>query len=113
MNEAREKSSLETLALETTQLTKRYGKIVALQDRTLALPAGRVAALVGPNGAGKTTLLHLCAGLLEPTAGDVRVFGHSARQRSAEMLPRLSFVAQDHPLYKNFTAADLLTMGRR
>ena len=39
---------------------------------TLALPAGRVAALVGPNGAGKTTLLHLAVGLLEPTAGSVR-----------------------------------------
>jgi len=86
---------------------------VALQDCTLTLPAGRVAALVGPNGAGKTTLLHLCAGLLEPTEGDVQVLGRSPRQRTAETLPRLSFVAQDHPLYKSFTAADLLTMGRR
>jgi ABC-2 type transport system ATP-binding protein len=103
----------DTMALETTGLTKRYGKTVALQDCTFALPTGRVAALVGPNGAGKTTLLHLCAGLLEPTAGDVRVFGRSPRAHTAEMLPRLSFVAQDHPLYKDFTGADLLTMGRR
>jgi ABC-2 type transport system ATP-binding protein len=102
-----------TIAVETAGLTKRYGKTLALQGCTLALPAGRVAALVGPNGAGKTTLLHLCAGLLEPTAGDVRVFGNSPRQHTAEMLPRLSFVAQDHPLYKDFTGADLLTMGRR
>src|SRR5258708_31600299 len=43
-------------ALETTHLSKRYGRTWALQDCTLALPAGRVAALVGPNGAGKTTL---------------------------------------------------------
>ena len=112
MSDTREMGSLETIALESTRLTKRYGRTVALQDCTLALPAGRVAALVGPNGAGKTTLLHLCAGLLEPTAGDVQVFGQSPRQHTAEMLPRLSFVAQDHPLYKDFTGSDLLTMGR-
>jgi ABC-2 type transport system ATP-binding protein len=102
----------DRIALETTTLTKRYGKTVALQDCTLSLPAGRVAALVGPNGAGKTTLLHLCAGLLEPTAGEVRVFGRSPREHTAEMLPRLSFVAQEHPLYRDFTGADLLAMGR-
>jgi ABC-2 type transport system ATP-binding protein len=107
MSDAQEMSSLET-----TRLTKRYGRTVALQDCTLALPAGRVAALVGPNGAGKTTLLQLCAGLLEPTAGEVRVFGQSPRQQTAETLPRLGFLAQDHPLYKDFTAGDLLTMGR-
>src|SRR5215831_6253622 len=113
MSDAREVSSLETSALETTNLSKRYGRTVALQDCTLALPAGRVAALVGPNGAGKTTLLQLCAGLLEPSAGDVRVFGQSPRQQTAETLPRLGFLAQDHPLYKDVTAGDLLTMGRR
>jgi ABC-2 type transport system ATP-binding protein len=110
---AGERDATEPVALETTNLSKQYGRTVALQGCTLALPAGRVAALVGPNGAGKTTLLHLCAGLLEPTAGDVRVFGHSPRQQTAEILPRLSFVAQEHPLYKDFTVADLLTMGHR
>jgi ABC-2 type transport system ATP-binding protein len=110
---AGERDATELIALETTRLSKHYGRTVALQDCTVALPAGRVAALVGPNGAGKTTLLHLCAGLLEPTAGDVRVFGQSPRQQTAATLPRLSFVAQDHPLYKDFTTADLLTMGRK
>jgi len=102
-----------TTALETAQLSKRYGRTWALRDCTLALPAGRVAALVGPNGAGKTTLLHLCGGLLEPTAGHVQVFGHSPLRQTAETLPRLSFVAQDHPLYRDFSVADLLTLGRR
>jgi ABC-type multidrug transport system ATPase subunit len=99
--------------LETTHLSKRYGRQWALQDCTLALPAGRVAALVGPNGAGKTTLLHLSVGLLSPTAGSVQVFGCSPLKQTTQTLPRLGFVAQDHPLYKDFTVADLLTLGRK
>lgn len=100
-------------ALETTHLSKRYGRHWALADCTLALPAGRVAALVGPNGAGKTTLLDLSGGLLSPTEGSVQVFGCSPFKQSTETLPRVGFVAQDHPLYKDFTVADLLTLGRK
>ncbi len=100
-------------ALETTKLSKRYGRTWALQDCTLSLPAGRVAALLGPNGAGKTTLLHLSVGLLEPTAGEVQAFGLSPLRQPGEALPRLGFVAQDTPLYKGFTVAELLTLGRK
>jgi ABC-2 type transport system ATP-binding protein len=100
-------------ALETTKLSKRYGRTWALQDCTLSVPAGRVAALVGPNGAGKTTLLHLAVGLLEPTAGEVQVFGLSPLRQPGEALPRLGFVAQDHPLYRGFSVEDLLTLGRK
>jgi ABC-2 type transport system ATP-binding protein len=100
-------------ALETTRLSKRYGRHWALQDCTLALPPGRVAALVGPNGAGKTTLLNLSVGLLEPTAGSVQIFGCSPLKQTTETLPRLGFVAQDQPLYTDFTVANLLTLGRK
>ncbi len=101
-------------ALETTHLSKRYGRRTwALRDCTLTLPAGRVAALVGPNGAGKTTLLHLAVGLLQPSAGSVRVFGHSPRTQPKDVLPLIGFVAQDHPLYRGFSVADMLTLGRK
>jgi ABC-2 type transport system ATP-binding protein len=102
-----------SIPLQTTHLSKRYGRTWALQDCTLSLPAGCVAALVGPNGAGKTTLLQLCAGLLEPTAGSVGVFGLSPTAQPKEALPRLGFVAQDHPLYRGFTVEDLLTLGHK
>src|SRR5262249_19322747 len=100
-------------ALETAGLGKRYGRKWALQDCTVDIPAGRVAALVGPNGAGKTTLLRLAVGVLDPTAGSGRVFGRSPRKEPKEVLPRLGFVAQDHPLYKGFKVKDLLTLGRK
>jgi len=101
------------IALEAERLGKRYGRLWALRDCTLAMPEGRIVALVGPNGAGKTTLLQLVAGLLTPTEGTVRVFGEAARANTPAALARVGFVAQDHPLYKGFRVTDLLTMGRR
>jgi ABC-2 type transport system ATP-binding protein len=96
-------------ALEADNLGRRYGRTWALRDCSFQLPAGRVAALVGPNGAGKTTLLHLAVGLLTPTTGAVQVFG--APPQNAR--PRVGFVAQDHPLYRNFSVAETLTLGRK
>jgi len=100
------------LALETDLLGKRYGKTWALQDCSLQLPEGQVAALVGPNGAGKSTLLHLAVGLLRPDTGTVRVFGASPHENTA-VLADVGFVAQDTPLYADFTAAELVTMGSK
>jgi ABC-2 type transport system ATP-binding protein len=84
-----------------------------LRDCTLEIPAGTVTALVGPNGAGKTTLLQLAVGLRKPTAGDVRVLGHSPRREAAAVLPRIGFLAQEHPLYAGFTIAETLKLGRK
>jgi ABC-2 type transport system ATP-binding protein len=99
-------------ALRTENLGRRYGKVWGLRDCTLEVPAGAVAALVGPNGAGKTTLLEMIIGLLEPTEGQVSVFGETSRANTAETLARVGYVAQDHPLYRDFTVADTLHLGR-
>jgi ABC-2 type transport system ATP-binding protein len=98
--------------LESRGLGKRYGDQWALRDCTLALPAGRVVGLVGPNGAGKTTLLQLAVGVLAPSAGEIAVFGRDPCEAKS-VLPRIGFVAQDSPLYRNFSVADTLTLGRR
>jgi ABC-type multidrug transport system ATPase subunit len=98
------------IVLETDQLGKRYGAMWALRDCSLHLPAGRIGALVGPNGAGKSTLLHLAVGLLRPDAGSVRVFG-ATPYGNTDVLADVGFVAQDTPLYRDFTPAELITMG--
>ena len=103
----------DDLAVRAEGLGKRYGSTWALRDCTLQIPAGSVTALVGPNGAGKTTLLHLVIGLARETTGSVEVFGLSPRDDAHAVLPRLGFVAQDHPLYRSLTVADTMTLGRK
>jgi ABC-2 type transport system ATP-binding protein len=95
--------------IETHSLSKSYGSTRALRDCTLAIPEGHVVALVGPNGAGKSTLLNLSVGLATPSAGEVTVLG-GLRAGSAAALDGIAFVAQDTPLFKNLSAADLLHM---
>ena len=97
--------------IEISGLGKRYGRTWALRECTLAIPAGHVAALVGPNGAGKTTLLNLVVGLAEPAAGVVTVLG-GRTAGSPAALDGIAFVAQDTPLYRNLSAADMLHLTR-
>ncbi|WP_027931459.1 ABC transporter ATP-binding protein [Amycolatopsis thermoflava] len=97
-------------ALTATGLGKRYRRGWALRDCDFSVPHGRISALVGPNGAGKTTLMALATGLLEPTEGQVRVMGRVPDRRG---IPAdLAFLAQDKPLYRGFTVADMLRAGR-
>ena len=96
-------------AIETLGVGKRYRGTWALRDCTLAVPAGRVVGLVGPNGAGKSTLLNMSVGLCTPSAGEISVFG-GLRPGSPEALERISFVAQDAPLYPNLSVADTLRL---
>jgi ABC-2 type transport system ATP-binding protein len=99
-------------AVSTEGLGKRYGATWALRDCTLEIPTGSVTALVGPNGAGKTTLLHLAIGLSRQTCGTVEVLGLSPRDHGKALLPRLGFVAQDHPLYRGLTIAETFKFAR-
>jgi ABC-2 type transport system ATP-binding protein len=99
-------------ALRTAGLGKRYGHVWGLRDCTLTVPAGAIVGLVGPNGAGKTTLLEMVIGLLKPTEGQIEVFGHTAHADTAETLARVGYVSQDHPLYPDFSVADMFHFGQ-
>jgi ABC-2 type transport system ATP-binding protein len=97
--------------VETTGVGRRYGGKWALQDCTLALPAGRLIALIGPNGAGKSTLLNMIVGLTAPTAGEITVLGGQPAG-SLAALDGIAFVAQDMPLYRNLSVGDMVHLTR-
>ncbi|MDX3636226.1 ABC transporter ATP-binding protein [Streptomyces europaeiscabiei] len=100
----------DTAAIEARGVGRKYRRGWALRDCSFRLPAGRICGLVGPNGAGKTTLMAIAANLLEPTTGTLRVFG--AAPESAEATRRTAFLAQEKPLFRRFTVAETLRMGR-
>lgn len=66
-----------TDVIRTTQLTRRFGSLVAVDGFTLDLPLGGVIGLVGPNGSGKSTLIRMLLGLIAPTSGTAEVLGES------------------------------------
>ena len=98
-------------AVVAESLGRRYGQFWALRECTFTLPAGSITALVGPNGAGKTTLLNMLVGLLPASTGQLNVFG-SPVSSHPEFLAQVGYLAQNCPLYRDYTVADLLHFGR-
>jgi ABC-2 type transport system ATP-binding protein len=84
-------------AIEASGLTKRFGRIVAVDRLDLALPPARIYGLLGPNGSGKTTLIRLLAGLARPTAGSARILG--VEMPSRPNLARIGYMTQADGIY--------------
>jgi ABC-2 type transport system ATP-binding protein len=106
----------EAIAMQARDLSKRYGSVWALRECSFQLPVGRIIALVGSNGAGKSTLMSIAAGLLPATSGELLVGGsrvESRRARPIDSEHRVAILAQDKPLYRDFTVTDMLRFGQR
>jgi ABC-2 type transport system ATP-binding protein len=97
-----------TNAIRTDGLTKRFGRVTALDDLDLEVVPGEVMGYLGPNGAGKTTTIRLLLGLLIPTSGHCEVFGLDAHRRAVEAHRRLSFVPGEASLWPRMTGAETL-----
>lgn len=79
-------------AVETTALTKHYGKVRALNELDLTIPEGSIFGVIGPNGAGKTTLMRLLLDILRPTAGSARVLGEDPRAGGPALRARIGYL---------------------
>ncbi|MDP9244602.1 MAG: ATP-binding cassette domain-containing protein, partial [Chloroflexota bacterium] len=94
----------EAAALETHDLSKHYGRLVALDRLNLTVRPGEVYGLIGPNGAGKTTFLRLVLGLARPTAGGVRILGEHAGTPAG--LARIGSVVETPAFYPYLSGFD-------
>lgn len=99
---------IEALA-EGLGVTRRFGTAVAVDAVDVQVRAGEVVGLLGANGAGKTTLIRLLLGLIEPSAGVVRLFGGPPSRRTRS---RIGYVPQSMGLYPDLTAAENLDFAR-
>lgn len=99
-------------AFRTESLTKRYGRVLALDGLDLSVPAGEVFGFLGPNGAGKSTTIRLLLGLARPTAGRASIFGTDAAD-VAVTHRRLPYVPADVALWPQLTGAEILELLAR
>ena len=98
-----------TRIAEWSAATKQYGSITAVSDVSLALELGEVIALVGHNGAGKTTLIKLLLGLIQPTAGTVRLLGADPASRGgADARLRIGFLPESIAFHGSMTGLELM-----
>lgn len=95
--------------IQAEGLNASYDGIPALEDLTFTVDTGRRLAIVGPNGAGKTTLFKVVAGILRPTGGSLRIFGHGpGRHICVGYLPQRAQADLEFPA----TVAEVVMMGR-
>jgi len=99
--------------LEARGLQRSFGRVRILRGVDLSLQEGEAVAVVGPNGAGKTTLLRILAGLMRPSAGQVKVLGQPLERRSAQIRSAIGLLSHQSLLYDDLTLLENLTFAAR
>jgi heme exporter protein A len=99
--------------LEARGLQRSFGPARVLRGLDLSLRPGEALAIIGPNGAGKTTLLRLLAGLLRPSAGEIRVLGHRLGRGSDGTRGAIGLLSHQSLLYDDLTLRENLTFAAR
>ena len=94
--------------IEISNLTKRYGRKVAVDEFSLRIEPGQIFAILGPNGAGKTTTMKVLAGLLHPTSGSASVGGFDVVREPLEAKRLLAYVPDEPYLYDKLTGREFL-----
>lgn len=96
------------MIVQTINLTKRYGKLVALNNLHLNVEDGECLGFIGPNGAGKTTTIKILATLLQPTWGEARVCGHVVGYESRKIRPMIGYVPDFFGAYEDMACQEYL-----
>ncbi len=96
------------MIIETINLTKRYGELVALNNLHLNIEEGECFGYIGPNGAGKTTTIKILATLLQPTWGEARICGHVVGYQSRRIRPLIGYVPDFFGAYSDMVVQEYL-----
>lgn len=99
---------MSDIAIRTTNLTRDFGTVRAVDGLTLEVPPGIIFGFLGANGAGKTTTINLLLGLLEPTAGQAQVLGFDTQTQGSAIRERTGALLEFSGLYERLTAEDNL-----
>ena len=97
------------LAIETHDLTRRFGNFIAVNRVNFYIPQGEIFGLLGPNGAGKTTIIRMLCGILTPTCGSATVLGFDVTRQPEQIKQRIGYMSQRFALYNDLTPRENLT----
>jgi len=86
---------MENWVLETKALTRKFDKQIAVDNINLHVPKGQIYGLLGRNGAGKTTTLRMIMGLVQPTSGEIEIFGKNLMKNKKEIYPRIGSIIEN------------------
>jgi gliding motility-associated transport system ATP-binding protein len=99
--------------IEVKNLTKYYGKRLALDNVSFSIGKGEIVGFLGPNGAGKTTTMRIMTGFLTPTSGDVTLAGYDVLTNSLEARRHIGYFPEAAPLYTDMTVHSYLRYRTR
>src|SRR5713226_2449947 len=96
------------MVLRMRNLSKQYGKRLAVDNLNLEVYRGEILGFLGPNGAGKTTTIRMALGLIAPTTGSVEILGQDIATHGARILPRVGALVETPALYLYMSGRDNL-----
>ena len=97
-----------SLAIRARGLTKRFGKLVAVDNVDLSVPKANVYGFLGPNGSGKTTTIRMLCGLMTPTEGEIEVLGLHLPKQAEELRRRIGYMTQKFSLFDDLSVRENL-----
>lgn len=103
-----ERANAAQPAIETEGLSRTFGKLVAVDSVSLAIPTGAIFGFLGPNGCGKSTIIRMLCGLLLPTSGTATVLGINVRKSPERIKHRIGYMTQRFSLYEDLTVLENL-----
>ncbi|MDY6946080.1 MAG: ABC transporter ATP-binding protein [Pseudomonadota bacterium] len=113
MSAAPRRADGEAPAISARDLTRRFGKLTAVDHVTLDIPRARIYGFLGPNGSGKSTTIRMLCGLLRPSSGECTVLGHPVPRDAEKLRHKIGYMTQRFSLWEDLTVFENLDfMGR-
>ena len=95
--------------IEVKNVTKKYGKAVAVDDISFTIKEGEIVGLLGPNGAGKSTTMNMITGFIEPTQGEIIIDGFDISRKPKKAKKEIGYMPEGVPLYTDLTVKEFVT----
>ena len=95
--------------IEVKNVTKKYGKFVAIDNISFTINDGEIVGLLGPNGAGKSTTMNMLTGFIEQTSGEIIVDGYNTLKRPKKAKKEIGYMPEGVPLYTDLTVKEFVT----